>query len=142
MNENDFKYVIQDISSTQIGARFTYEEMLMSERIPLKFQSIINIYILREMKYKNPTDEYPEKTEIGKHILSLKAGNIIYDTYKRLKLKIRFCVPDKKGAFKVKQLGFDSFIDFVAEYEKENDLTTIVLQDITISNLSLMTFSV
>lgn len=136
MNENDFKYVIQDISSTQIGSRFTYEDILMNERVPLKFQSIINIYILREMK-NDSSFEDPLKVSVGEHMLMLKPGNLIYDTYKRLKLKVRFCYPNK-DAYKVKQLKFDEFIDFLDNYNKES----IVIQDITISNLSLMTFTV
>lgn len=134
-NENDFKYVIQDISSTQIGARFTYEDILMNERVPYKFQSIINIYILREMKH---SIEFPEKVEIGKHLLEIEAGNLIYDTYKRLKLKVGFCVPDNKGAYKNKKLSFADFIIFIEKNGKEN----IYIQEITISNLALMTFTV
>lgn len=138
MNDNDFKYVIQDISSTQIGSRFTYEDILMNERVPYKFQSIVNIYILREMKHSNPENEYPEKTEIGKHVLEIGPGNLIYDTYRRLKLKIRFCVPNNKGEYSVKQLAFSDFIAFIEKNGKDE----IVVQDVTISNLALMTFTV
>lgn len=143
-NENDFKYVIQDISSTQIGSRFTYEDILMNERVPYKFQSIINIYILREMKHENPENEFPEKTEIGRHVLSIKPGSLIYNTYKRLKLKVRFCFPNNKGEFTVKQLSFEQFYDFIESNSKDNSLykESIYIQDVTISNLALMTFTV
>lgn len=134
-NDNDFKYVIQDISSTQIGSRYTYEEILMNDRVPYKFQSILNIYILREMKNEM---EFPEKMEIGQHVLNLKPGSLIYDTYRRLKLKIRFCVPNGKGEFKVKQLSFQDFIIFT----DKNGTDDVYIQDITISNLALMTFTV
>lgn len=138
MADNDFKYVIQDVSSTQLGSRFTYEEILMNDRVPFKFQTIISMYILREMKADNPNEEFPEKTEIGKHIFEIKDGSLIYNVYNRLKLKIRYAIPNPKGGYKVKQANFDSFKELTKRYSHEE----IIIQDITISNLSLMTFSI
>ena len=53
MADNDFKYVLRDFSSTQIGSRFTYEEMLMCDRVPFKLQSIIKLYILSKNSAKS-----------------------------------------------------------------------------------------
>ena len=137
MNKDDFKFVIADVSSTGIGPRFTYAELLMHERVPFKFQSIIKIYILREMKILNPDIEEPENIEIGKHLLSLDNDNLIYDVYKRLKLRVRFCFPKKSG-YGMKTLKIGDFISYV----KKNGSDNIVLQEIILSNLGLMAFSV
>ena len=36
MADQDFKYVIQDLTNVYIGARYTYEEMLEDDHIPHK----------------------------------------------------------------------------------------------------------
>lgn len=137
MNKDDFKYVIADFSSTQIGARFSYEELLMHERVPFKFQSIITIYILREMKALDPSNDKPEQTVLADHLLSIKPGNLIYETYKKLKLKVRFAAPHKDG-FKLLNYKFDKFAEYIEDHGYEN----VVIQEINISNLALMSFSI
>jgi len=129
MNERDFKYVLQDTSSTQLGSRYTYEEMLMSDRVPFKFQSIIQLYIL---KSADPS------MEIGRHILSLQDTDYNYNVYRQLKVKVRFCEPKKNGGYKVKQMRFDEF----KKYQDSKWTDEHVIQDITISNLALMGFVV
>lgn len=129
MKDQDFKYVIQDTSSTQLGSRYTYEEMLMSDRVPFKFQSIIQFYIL---KSADP------KTEIGQHILNLEDSDYTYQVYRNLKLKVGFCEPKKNGGYKLKKLKFEEFKKYQASNWTENH----VIQDVTISNLALMAFTV
>lgn len=129
MADNDFKYVLQDFSSTQIGARFTYEEMLLCDRVPFKFQSIIKLYILKEDV---------STMEIGKHILELTEKNFSYDVYTKLKIKIRFCEPKKNGGFKVLQKTFNDF----KKYQSTKWTDEHVLQDIAVSNLALMSFTI
>lgn len=138
MNDNDFKYVIADISSTSIGSRFTYEEILMNDRIPLKFQNIVTIYILREMKVIDKDNANPEKTMIGNHIYELANDNLIYNVYKRLKLKVKFTFPNGKGGFKSKNLKIDDFKKFV----EKNGSDGLFIQEVNFSNLALMSFSV
>lgn len=123
----DFKYVIQDFSSTQIGSRFTFEEMLMDDRVPFKFQSILRLYILKDVE---------ASVEIGKHILSVSSEDFSYQVYNQLKIKIRFCVP-YKDKFKVVQKKFIDFKTYSDEHWDENH----VIQDITISNLALIAFN-
>lgn len=129
MKDQDFKYVIQDTSFTQLGSRYTYEEMLMSERVPFKFQSIIQLYIL---KSADPG------LEIGQHILTLSSDDFNYNVYRNLKVKVSFCEPKKNGGYKVKKLKFDEF----KKYQQANWTDAHVIQDVTISNLALMAFVV
>ncbi len=128
-NDNDFKYVIQDTSQTQLGSRYTYEEMLMSDRVPFKFQSIIQLYILKSTE---------PSMEIGEHILALNEEDYNFQVYRQLKIKIRFCEPKSKGGYKVKQLKFADF----KNYQKISWTDEHVLQDVTISNLALMAFAI
>ena len=128
-NEKDFKYVIQDFSSTQIGSRFTFEEMMMHDRVPFKFQSIIKFYLLKEA---DPQDE------IGHSILNISEDDYSYHVYKQLRIKIAFCQPKKGGGYK---LITKKFLDF-KDYQKNEWTDEHVLQHIIVSNLALMAFTV
>ena len=129
MKYEDFKYVIQDFSTVQIGAKFTYEEMLLNDRIPFKLQSIIRLYILKEVSGDK---------ELDKHILEMDESSFTYSIYSSLKIKIRFCEPNPKGGFKNIQ---KKFVDF-KKYQESNWTDENIIQDITISNLSLMGFNI
>ena len=41
VNENDFKYYMQDIERHYFGARYSYNELLNNEMVPFKFKTII-----------------------------------------------------------------------------------------------------
>ena len=129
LNDNDFKFVVKDFSSTQIGARFSYEEMLMNENVPFKFQNIIQLYILKDTS---------PNTTIGEHVLSMEPNSFDYNIYSRLKLKVRFCEPRSNGGFKVITMKFSDFKD----YQAKNWTDAHVIQELGISNLSLMGFTV
>jgi hypothetical protein len=44
--DTDFKFVIQEFSKTMIGARYTYRELMSAERVPFKFQTIVQRLII------------------------------------------------------------------------------------------------
>ena len=124
--DQDFKYILQDLSKTMIGARFTYGELMEQERVPFKFQTIIDRLILPVME---------EDMEIGRHILSLTKTDKNYRIYENLKVKIRYYAPKKNG-------GFESKTVSLAELAKEAEHwdERAVLHEIILSNLALMSF--
>lgn len=48
MADQDFKYVIQDLTNVYIGARYTYEEMLEDDNVPHKLKEVIVRILLTE----------------------------------------------------------------------------------------------
>jgi len=129
LNENDYKYVLKETATTEIGARYTYEEALFHEFIPFKFQSIIQIYLLKEVT--------PDVV-IGEHFLSITEGSLSYRIFNQLKIKIQFCEPKPNGTFKVKSMHFAKF----QKYKESNWTSEHFLTSFTISNLALMGFQV
>lgn len=129
MNENDYKYVMQDISTTHIGARYTYEEILKNDRVPFKLQSVIRIYIAKET---------PMETEVAAHLLSLEQGSLTYDIYENLKMKVHFYESSPKGGYVQKQMKLKEFF----ECRKQGWKADSMIHEVTISNLALMAFSV
>ena len=49
VNEDDFKYYMQDIERNYFGARYSYQEILDNEMAPFKFKTIITKYLKDEV---------------------------------------------------------------------------------------------
>ena len=45
VNEEDFKYYMQDIERYYFGARYSYKELLNNEMVPFKFKRVISKYL-------------------------------------------------------------------------------------------------
>ena len=128
MNErdDDFKYVLQEFSRTMIGAKYTYGELLNAERLPFKFQTIVDRLIL---PYADPD------MTIEDHLLSITKEDKNYRILHNLKLKIKYFMPAPKG-------GFKEYTDEIKEFIKKRESWTkgCMVQEIIISNLALMGF--
>lgn len=109
LNENDYKYVIQDFSNIYIGARFSYGELAENDDAPGRFKDAVYRVFFKEVQ--------PDVT-IGEHLMGLKAGSACYLAYSQLRIKIKVtCLTkgkDKKGALKetytTKDYSLDEFL--------------------------------
>ena len=122
--EDDYKYVLQEFSRTMIGARFTYGELLYEERVPFKFQTIID----RLIRPFADTD-----MRIGEHIFGLTPEDKNYRIYDNLNVRLRASIPCKDGSFKVRDLKLEELLEL-------QDNEDIFVQEVVISNLALMGF--
>lgn len=124
--DNDFKYVLQEFARTMIGAKYTYGELLDAERIPFKFQTIVDRLIL---PYADPD------MTIEDHLLSITKDDKNFRIYDNLKLKIKYFMHAPKG-------GFKEHTDEIKEFVKKRENWTdgCMVQEIIISNLALMGF--
>lgn len=138
-NEDDYKYCLSEMSSTNIGSRLSYKEILLNERVPFKFQQIVRIYILRELMLDNKTESEANELTLGEHFTAIRKDSLIYDVYQRLRIKVRFFEPAKNGGYKFKSLRLKNFIEYI---EARGAVEDIFIQEINISNLALMAFSV
>lgn len=129
MNENDFKYVLQDFSSITLGARYSYQEIMENERVPFKLQSIVERYILPHI-----TDP---SIEIGRHVLSLSKEDPCYRIYENLKLKVKYFEPREKGGFQEKKAKLEGFLEVAGVWKED-----YMIQEITFSNLAVMAFHI
>lgn len=129
MNDDDFKYVLQDFSSITLGARYSYQEIMESRRVPFKLQSIVERYIL-------PHVADPD-IEIGQHMLSLTKDDPCFRIYEDLKLKVKYFEPRKKGGFQEKKAKLEEFMEIAGTWEEG-----YMIQEITVSNLAVMAFHI
>ena len=91
---DDFKYVLQDVSSLYLGRELTYAEMLEREDIPFKFKAIINGYIQKDVGL--------DKT-ITEHLLSITEEQFSYRIYEQLKLSVKVCSVKRSAKSSVKR---------------------------------------
>ena len=123
--DNDYKYVIQEVSKTMIGARFTFAEIMDCERVPFKFQTIIDRLIL----------EYSEPDRmIGDELMSLKKGDKNYRIFDNLKVRIS-CYVKEGDAYKDRVFKMDELAGLGEDKKKD-----MMVHEVTISNLALMAF--
>ena len=134
----DFKYVIQDVGSVSLGAKYSYEDMLNEELIPFKFKSIINYYILKEAD---------KSTTLESEFYYMEQGTFLYETYRQLKTKVKVRTQSvKKNIFGKEKIIYKEEILSLKELTGMNlakkKASGLVIVEIIISKLGLMTFSV
>lgn len=122
--DTDFKFVIQEFSKTMIGARYTYRELMSAERVPFKFQTIVQRLII---PYAD------ENMMIGEHLMHISRDDANFRIFNELKTKIRAAVPKGNGEYALKDIT-------VAEVADSPLPEGSVIQEISFSNLALMGF--
>ena len=83
MENRDFKYVMHDMTNLYIGAKYSYDELLVSDDVPFKLKTLISRFILREVA---------GNTTIENHIFYLKETDMSYQIFKEMKAKFRLSV--------------------------------------------------
>ncbi len=125
-NEQDFKYILQDLSKTMIGARFTYGELMEQERVPFKFQTIIDRLILPCLT---------EDMEIGEHLLHMTKEDKNFRIYVNLKTKVRYYTPSDKGGFEMRTVTLQELTKAAEHWDER-----AMIHEVILSNLALMAF--
>ncbi len=138
MQNNDFKYVIQDINCVYFGKELTYAEMMDKDDVPFKFKAVISAHIARDTDLNQ---------KMADHILQMSDKEFSYRIYQQLKLTIRVC-------YKIQKKGFGgetkdkwihkaySFRQFCSEYRSQVIKGDMIIEDFSISKLALMALSI
>lgn len=132
MENRDFKYVMHDLTNLYIGAKHTYNELLVSEEVPFKLKTLISRFITREVD---------GDTKIEDHIFYLKETDMSYQIYKEMKAKFRLNVW-KDESDGVKKPGYKSVTYYITdimgneELMRKKDITLV--EEVHITKLGLM----
>ena len=87
MENQDFKYVCQDITNLYIGARLSYQELMEKDEVPFKLKMIFSRYMLKEVA---------GETRIEDHIFYLEETSLSYLAYKQMKARFTLSVWQEK----------------------------------------------
>ena len=134
INEDDFKYYMQDIERYYFGARYNYNELLQNELVPFKFKTVITKYI---------KDDIDLSTTLESHIYYLTKETYDYKVLKQLRCRVRTSVyknPDKKDkGFKEKLYKIEEIAKIGTE---EKERLGMIVRELIISKLGLWGFQV
>ncbi len=134
VNEDDFKYYMQDIERNYFGARYSYREILDNEMAPFKFKTIITKYL---------KDEVDLDTKLESHFYYITTDSFDYQIFKQLKTRIR--VVEYKGS-EDSSRGFKEKIYTIEQLARispeDKEKQGMIIREIFISKLALFAFSV
>ncbi len=134
----DYKYFMQDTGSVYLGAKLSYAEILQDEMVNFKYKSIVEHYIFKD------TD--PETT-LESQLYYMTKEQFSYKTYQQLKARVKVSIlEEKKSLFGKKQRGYVTKTMPLAEFVDINlaqkKAQGVVIQELALSKLGLMSFSV
>lgn len=134
----DFKYFMQDTGSIYLGARLSYAEILQDEMVNFKYKSIVEHYIFKD------TD--PETT-LESQLYYMTDDQFSYKTYEQLKARVKISIlEEKKGFLGKTKMGYQSKVmklnEFAALNLAQKKAAGVVVQELILSKLALMSFSV
>lgn len=134
----DYKYFMQDTGSVYLGAKLSYTEILQDEMVNFKYKSIVEHYILKD------TD--PETT-LESQLYYMTKEQFSYRTYEQLKARVKISIlEEKKGFFGKSRTGYQTRTVPLATLAEMNlaqkKAKGVVIQELALSKLGLMSFSV
>lgn len=134
----DYKYFMQDAGNVYLGGKLSYAEILRDEMVNFKYKSIVEHYIFKD------TD--PETT-LESHLYYIEKEQFSYRTYEQLKAKVKVnMLEEKKTLFGKKKTGYVTKLMPLAELADMNlaqkKAKGVVIQELALSKLALMAFSV
>jgi len=134
VNDNDFKYCMQDLERNYFGARYSYDELLQNEMVPFKYKSIITKYI---------KDDVDMDTTLESHFYHMTKETYDYRVYKQLRSRIRVSqykdINNPEKGFKEKIYTIESLVKISPE---EKEKMGIIVRELILSKLALFGFSV
>ena len=132
VNEDDFKYIMQDVSRYYFGGRLSYKEIIDDEMAPFKFKTILERYILRDID---------ESSALESHLYHLDNNSPEWRVFKQLKAKVRV-TQYKKGTtdrYTESVYTMDQLSSFSLEEKEEKGF---IIRELILSKLGLLMFSV
>ncbi|MCH5274907.1 MAG: hypothetical protein J1E65_03635 [Lachnospiraceae bacterium] len=128
----DYKYIMQELSTLYIGAKYTYEELIAEEEVPFKVKKMINTYVKPELE--------GEDLSIESHFYYMDGSGFAYQTFLQLKTKVRFSILEKKG--KKQEASYVTKVmklqDFIKMTPQEKEDKGVLIQEIGMSKLAMM----
>ncbi len=135
---NDYQYFMQDISSLYFGARYSYEQIMEHEMVNFKFKTIIEHYISKDTDLA---------TTLESHLYYMTPEQFSYKTYMQLKAQVKVSVlEEKKSLLGKTKLCYRTRViplnEFVLLNLAQKKAKGVVVQELILSKLALMSFSV
>ena len=137
ITRKNLKQLCVDFDLYTLGTSEEYEEMLKSEEIPYKWKAIIRHYLLKETS--------PDTT-MENHIFFMKEDDFAYETFQELKASFKMSVWIEADGKRHKHGHYESreykISEIVQSEELHRKMDTIIVEELHLTKLALMMFSV
>ncbi len=136
----DYKYIMMDTAFLYLGSKYSYQEVVANEEVPFKFRTIVERYLIPEIG---------AETTLESDLYHMTEKDFTCRTYLQLKAKVKVSrLVTKKGFLglgkpkRVYETVMIPLAQFVKLSKAEKEKDGIFVQELCISKLSLMTFTV
>lgn len=136
----DYKYMLQDITTIYLGAKYTYADLIEERDISFKVKTLVNRFIGPELEKDGLSIK---DISLDRHFYYMEGNGYVYQTYLQLKTKVKFSILEEKKGFggKVKKQYTTKVLkleEFVKMSPAEKEEKGIFIQEISMSKMALM----
>ena len=132
----DFEYILQDLQTVYIGARYSYEKLYEEEQIPFKLKAILRQHITKEIS---------KDTTLESHFYYMTKDDFSYEVYSQLRVKVKvgYTVVKKNifgkeiNRYEYKLFPIKNLVEINLAQKKARGYK---IEEILVSKLGLMTF--
>ena len=136
MKETDYRYIMENMSVLQIGAKYSYRELVDDIDLSYKYRCIIKQLLLQEVD---------ADTTIESHLYYMKPQDESCRIYRQLRAKIRIYVPKVKKHFGGRtDTEFEERVltaeELASISPEQKTLMGMMISELQLSKMGLMTF--
>ena len=138
LDYQDYRYILQDTRILYVGAKFNFGDVAGEEEIPFKFRSIIMRCVLGEVDKEDTVESV---------FYYMKPEGYLYELFLQLRTKVkvseftlvRHMFGTTEWIYKERVYKLS---EFAALTKEEKERLGIVVQEVQLSKLAIMTFSI
>ena len=138
LDYQDYRYILQDTRILYVGAKFNFGDVAGEEEIPFKFRSIIMRCVLGEVDKEDTVESV---------FYYMKPEGYLYELFLQLRTKVKVSeLTLVKHMFGTTEWIYKERVyklsEFAALTKEEKERLGIVVQEVQLSKLAIMTFSI
>lgn len=132
-NKNDFKYILNDLTTLSFGARYSYQELLEMPDTGFKFKTIIRRYL---------TENVSTDCTLESHLYYMKRNDPACEAYVELRARVMVLVPVMHGNGRIFLEKVFKIAELADIPPQEKERMGMIVRELRIPKTGLMRFTV
>ncbi len=136
----DYKYMLQDVTTIYLGAKYTYADLIEERDMSFKVKTLVNRFVGPELEKEGLSIG---EVSLESHFYYMEGSGYVYQTYQQLKTKVKFSIlQEKKGfggkakkQYTTKVMKLEEFVKMTPAEKEEKG---VFIQEISMSKMALM----
>ena len=140
MKENDstnqdFKYVLHDLTNIYVGAKYTYNELVDLNDLPFRLRMAISNYLIHDLD---------GSMTLGEHVMKMKKGDNAYRVYRQIRAKFKLNIYDEnlngkgKPGYRQKEYKISDIVEGPESEELHAHPERIFVEEMHVTALGLL----